>query len=338
MSMDLQKKPLRDEKDKKNSLRNISGKIICTLLAILMWVYVTYDENPMSTGTYTNIPVTLVGITELEKRNLTVLEGELVATIKVSGPRNVLSKVMKGNIGVVADVSNITAAGEQYPIITVTGIPDSLSVEEKKITSGKLVTDVLIKKVLPLQAELVGTMDENLVEDNKKIEPEQITVKGAEKLLQNVTAWTEPIDVGTISKSENIYKTGIVIKDSAGKALTAGAITKSDSEATVTIECLSRREVPLNLPHIVGSLSGYNINITDMSPETVIITGPVEDVEMVDSLDVEEIDAYYAMASKRFVREIILPENIKCESSVVTVSVDIISKEQANGNGEVSSQ
>ncbi len=338
MSMDLQKKSLRDEKDKKNSFRSISGKIVCTLLAILMWVYVTYDENPISTGTYTNLPVTLVGITELEKRNLTILEGELLATIKVSGPRNVLGKVIKGNIGVVADVSNITAVGEQNPIITITGIPESLSVEEKKITEGKLVTDVLIKKVLPLQAELVGTMGENLVENNKKVEPEQITVKGAEKLLQNVTAWTEPIDVGTISKSENVYKTGIVLKDSLGKALTAGLILKSDSEATVTIECLSRREVPLNPPHIVGSLSGYNINITEMSPETVFITGPVEEVELIDSLDVEEIDAYYAMSSKKFLKEIILPENIKCESSVVTVSVDIISKDHVNNNGEVSSQ
>ena len=308
---------------KKTASKKFWGKVVCGLLAILMWIYVSYDENPTSTNTYTNIPVTITGIAELEARNITVLSGTLSVAVKVSGARNALSRLNKSDINAIADVSNITGTGEQNPIITIVGIPDALSVEEKKITSGKLVTDILIKKIVEVGIDITGTMNDSVIEGEKRVTPEQITIKGPGTLLENVTAWTEAIDVSNITKSENIYNTGIVLKDSSGGIIKNEMITKSENEATVTINCLGKKEVKVNKPDIVGSLSGYIVNVESVSPETVVITGPVETVENIDSVDVDDIDAYYAIASKSFARDLRLPEDDRSETSRVSVSVSV---------------
>lgn len=308
---------------KKTASKKFWGKVVCGLLAILMWIYVSYDENPTSTNTYTNIPVTITGIAELEARNITVLSGTLLVAVKVSGARNALSRLNKSDINAIADVSNITGTGEQNPIITIVGIPDALSVEEKKITSGKLVTDILIKKIVEVGIDITGTMNDSVIEGEKRVTPEQITIKGPGTLLENVTAWTEAIDVSNITKSENIYNTGIVLKDSSGGIIKNEMITKSENEATVTINCLGKKEVKVNKPDIVGSLSGYIVNVESVSPETVVITGPVETVENIDSVDVDDIDAYYAIASKSFARDLRLPEDVRSETSRVSVSVSV---------------
>ena len=307
---------------KKTASKKFWGKVVCGLLAILMWIYVSYDENPTSTNTYTNIPVTITGIAELEARNITVLSGTLSVAVKVSGARNALSRLNKSDINAIADVSNITGTGEQNPIITIVGIPDALSVEEKKITSGKLVTDILIK-IVEVGIDITGTMNDSVIEGEKRVTPEQITIKGPGTLLENVTAWTEAIDVSNITKSENIYNTGIVLKDSSGGIIKNEMITKSENEATVTINCLGKKEVKVNKPDIVGSLSGYIVNVESVSPETVVITGPVETVENIDSVDVDDIDAYYAIASKSFARDLRLPEDVRSETSRVSVSVSV---------------
>lgn len=311
------------EEKKKLASKKLWGKVACALLAILMWIYVSYDENPKTTNTYTNIPVTINGIAELEQRNITVLSGELTVAVKISGTRNALSRLNKSDINAVVDVSNITGIGEQNPIISIVGIPDSLSVEEKKVTSGKIVTDILIKKVVEVGIDITGTMHDNIVEGEKSVSPAQITVKGPNTLLENVTAWTEAIDVSGIAESENIYNTGIVLKDSSGSIIKSDMITKSDNEATVTINCLGRKEVKVNAPNVVGSLSGYIVRVESVNPDTVVITGAVEDVESIESVDVDDIDAYYTLSSKSFARDIRVPEGIECEPTRVTVSVSV---------------
>lgn len=321
-----EKKQLSEADEKKKAAsKRFWGKLACTLLAILMWIYVSYDENPTSTNTYTNIPVTVTGIAELESRNITVLSSELSIAVKISGARNTLSKLNKSDINAIVDVSNITGTGVQTPLISIAGIPDSLSVEEKKITSGALVTDSLIRKTVEVGIDITGTMSENIIEGEKSVFPSQISVKGPSTLLESISAWTEPVDVSNITKSENIYNTGIVLKDASGAAVTSEMITKSDNEATITVNCLAKKEIPVNSPDVVGSLSGYDVVVENVEPQTVTVVGPVEAVEKITAVDLDEIDAYYAMSAKSFTREIKLPDDIECETAYATVTVSIVS-------------
>ncbi len=310
-----------EEKETKNYKGFL--KIVCTMLALLLWFYVSYDKNTSSSNTFKNIPVSIIGIEKLEERNLAVLSGELYASVKLSGERTVLSRVNKADIKAVVDVSDITTAGEQNPLITIKGIPDALSVEERKIVSGKLVTDVLVKKSLDLNIDFIGKMADTVVEGEKTVIPTQVTVKGPATLLSDISAWTEAIDVSNVKSSENIFTSGIVLKNSSGEALRSDMITVSDAEATVTLICQGKKEIEVLPPEIVGSLSGYNVTIERIEPSTVVITGAIEDIELIDSVALKPIDAYNAGISKTIRSDLEFPENIYCETTKVNITLGV---------------
>ncbi len=317
-----------EEKETKNY--KIFLKVICTMLAVLLWVYVSYDKNTTSSNTFKNIPVTIVGIESLEGRNLAVLSGELYASVKLSGSRNVLARVNKADIKAVVDVSDITTVGEQNPLITIMGIPDTLSVEDRRIVSGKLITDVLLKKSLDLNIDFVGKMDDSVVEGEKTVLPTQVTVRGPSTLLSDITAWTTSIDISNVKSSENIFNTGIVLKDNLGEEIKSNMITVSDTQATVTLLCQGKKEVPVTEPEIVGSLSGYNVTIETMEPSTVVITGPLEELELIDSITLSPVDAYYVDTYKTVRCDIVLPENVSCETTKINVTLTKHSLDEEN--------
>ena len=98
-----------------------------------------------------------------------------------------------------------------------------------------------------------------------------------------------------------------MLKDNAGSLVSSNMITVSDVSATVTLTCQGKKEVTLEEPQITGSLDGYNISIEKINPEKVVITGPIEAVAVIESLELESIDALYATEKVRC--KIILPTN-----------------------------
>ena len=311
----------RNEEENNNRSKGILGKIACVLIALILWVYVAYEKNPDADKTYTNIPVSLAGIEVLEDRNLTVLTSDMYASVKLSGTRNILSKVEKKDIKAVVNVSDITTIGEQNPILTISGLPDAINVDERKIISGTLVTDKLERKTLSVNIEFSGKMDDKIVEGGKTVFPSEVTVKGPGTLLQNLKAWTEPIDISGVKKSENNFNTGIVLKDASGNIVDSSMITVSDTSATVTLTCQGKKEIAIEKPEIVGTLEGYNISVSRVNPEKVVIIGPIEAIAVIDSLELHSIDALFA--SETVWCNLIVPDNITCDTSKVEVELVI---------------
>ena len=133
-------------------------------------------------------------------------------------------------------------------------------------------------------------------------------------------------------KSENIFNTGIVLKDSAGEKVTSNMITVSDTSATVTLNCKGKKEVELNPPEIIGTLEGYNITVEKLSPDKVVIIGAIEDLALIDSLDIQPLDALFA--SEKVKCSIIIPENITCDTTKTEVTLKIESLEETEETEE----
>ncbi|MBQ2942197.1 MAG: hypothetical protein IJD97_08175 [Clostridia bacterium] len=319
--MSKEQKNTKPAEENINRGKNLLGKVICALLAIILWVYVSYDKKPETAKEFTNIPVTLTGIEVLEGRNLTVLSNDMFVKVKLSGTRSILSRVNKKDIKAIVDLSDTTSLGEQYPIVTIAGIPDALSVEEKKIVSGKLLIDNLVKKNLDLNIEVTGKMADSVIEGEKTVSPTHVTIRGPESTLKSVTAWTTPVDVSKINSSVSTFTTGIVLKSANGEAIETDMITLSETSAAVTMKCRGKKELEVNVPEIIGSKAGYNITVEKIEPETVMVVGPIEEISILGSVDVEPIDAYNATENVR--TNLILPENMQCETTKINVKLKL---------------
>lgn len=319
--MSKEQKNTKPAEENINRRKNLLGKVICALLAIILWVYVSYDKKPETAKEFTNIPVTLTGIEVLEGRNLTVLSNDMFVKVKLSGTRSILSRVNKKDIKAIVDLSDTTSLGEQYPMVTIAGIPDALSVEEKKIVSGKLLIDNLVKKNLDLNIEVTGKMADSVIEGEKTVSPTHVTIRGPESTLKSVTAWTTPVDVSKINSSVSTFTTGIVLKSANGEAIETDMITLSETSAAVTMKCRGKKELEVNVPEIIGSKAGYNITVEKIEPETVMVVGPIEEISILGSVDVEPIDAYNATENVR--TNLILPENMQCETTKINVKLKL---------------
>ena len=83
------------------------------LLAVLFWLYVDKTDGSRISDTYYNIPVEFIGETDvLAGRGLMLENGQDISiTLRLSGPRTVLSNLKKEDIHIWANLTSIGAIG-----------------------------------------------------------------------------------------------------------------------------------------------------------------------------------------------------------------------------------
>lgn len=313
----------RSGNDEKKRSRTWLGLLACLFLAFLMWVYVVYEEVPTTTKLFSNLRVESVsGADVLAGRDLTIYEKNITVSVKLSGKRSTLAKLSRSDIRPSLDVSGITEAGEQRPVIKLSGVPESLSVESIK-TAGKLEIDNLVS--LPAAVDVVkgGKLDASLEEETLTVDPASVTITGPEKLLKNVTVCTEAVNVSDIKKSETMYAPNLIIKDASGAQISPGLIKiysegKVVTKANVTVYCLKNKKVPVSEPEIEGTLEG--IVIDTISPMIVTVTGPIEAVDRIESVSSAPIPAEDIYAGGRFSLPLALEDGVTCNVDEVTFS------------------
>ncbi|MDP4133888.1 MAG: CdaR family protein [Bacillota bacterium] len=309
-------------KEKREHKRDLWTRVLCLLFAIVMWTYTAYVENPITTRTFTGINIQIIGQENLEKRNLTVLYGnDMKLSLKLSGSRNTLGKVSPSDIIATADVSNITSVGAQNVDIKVGGLSDLITVEEKKITNSRLVVDYLNSKKLNVNIDIVGTMGENRIESQKSVSPSQVTVTGPATLLKGITAWTEGVDISKLASSENVFKTGIVLKNTSGETVNTSLLSLNEVETTVTFKCLGKRIVPVKAPKLEGYSEGFNFKAESIDPAEITITGLVEVVDETNYIDLEPVDVSGMQTGKTVEVKLAIPDGIAAEVSTAKVKI-----------------
>ena len=97
------------EKLKENKL---AVKIICVVLSLLLWIYVSYQENPTMSKTVRNIPLAIAGEQALKENGFSVYSiSEKGVDVKVTAKRLSLRKLNNKTLSAVINVSSIKKSG-----------------------------------------------------------------------------------------------------------------------------------------------------------------------------------------------------------------------------------
>ena len=86
-------------------------RIYSVLIAILLWAFVVYNQNPESTKTVTGITVSYANEAELESQGLVILKSEREPTVDVTvrGRRLSIGRVDSGNVSATVTVPELRA-------------------------------------------------------------------------------------------------------------------------------------------------------------------------------------------------------------------------------------
>lgn len=259
--------------------KNWQLKIICFLLAIVLWFVIINEQNPLSEGSYT-VPITV------ENLNSQYITSNVPKTVyvRLSGPRNTIINVGSSDIKAYIDLSDVQEGTVDVPIHVE--IPSGTELKKQSMTSTKITVDVYTVKEFKLTPHIVGNLDEKDFISELKIVPEKVVVSGARRLIQEVSQAVIEVPVNQ-RNSDFALMAPIHLYDSEGSPVEGLEMTPWQSNVKVTIghDAMSK-SVPLNV-NITGQTANKTVTI---QPTSIQIRGSADTLRSISSIDLPDIN------------------------------------------------
>ncbi|MDD4680977.1 MAG: CdaR family protein, partial [Clostridia bacterium] len=265
-----------------------SLKVISLIVAIILWVFAIRELNPERTQNITNIPVEIINLDQLNRKELTLVKDPpQVVTIRIRGLLNDIYKMNDDNLKAVLDLSDIDWTGTQNMELEIEGLIREISLE--RIPEVPVTINRIINKPIPVKIEVIGNGADGFYVHEATAEPPSVTIYGAQSLVDSVVQGVVRVkldqDEGTIKQSlpiDLVDSTGNIIKSEYLK------LRQDSTMVTIPIHPVKTFDIRAN---IVGNpADGFVIDDIIIDPSQVTINGYASIVNRLTSLLTEPID------------------------------------------------
>lgn len=311
--------------------------ILSLLIAIITWVVISVTVNPDQSMTISDIPVTIpMEKSAAEAQGLSVISGgDAKVSVMVRGKRYKVGALKPGSFKAVADISNVTAAGEYTLKISVTKVNDDSDYNIISVSSEtvKVRFDHLIEKEIPLEAQAEGIKaKDGYILDTVYAMNDEITLKGPQSDIEKVARAVVVTDrKETISQS--LTTDGeLVLYDAENKKLELQYVTHEPDQLQLTVSISQRKTLPLSIKfsNIPDGMTEKTLKYT-ISPSTIEVTGASEVISNVTEINLGFVDFRKIDVGSSFTFQIPLPAGFTNVKDVKTATVkfetdDFVSK------------
>ncbi len=290
--------------------RDNSIRLIAIFMAVLLWVYVANEQNPMSSHTY-QIPLTVQG--EPEGYVFSGLPGKV--SIKVKSPKNLSATLRVSDFTAQVNLSGITEGEQQLPV-QVTAPP---GVEMIQVTPQvvQVAADKITQKSVPVTLNLKGEVAQGLVRGKPVLQPQAVTLEGPGKLLAGINHVGVAVNLSDVEDElvrEVTVQTGV-------KGVT---VSPTRVLVTVPVTSLPVKELPVRVELVGLPAEGYLAGEVVVQPAAVRATGPKQVIDALTEVNVQAVDI--SGVTEDVVREVglVLPNGvISLQPKQVHIAVDI---------------
>jgi YbbR domain-containing protein len=290
--------------------------------AILLWLYINGSSIDLISRDIEGVPVTLTNTDVLASKGLVLSENQnYYVNLRVRGTDKNLNSIDVSEITAKVDLKDIDTAGTYSPKIEVSGLSNTVILDEVKPGNLSLTVDAITDKKYDVTVVTDGKpADDNTVVSAKA--RDQVTVNGSSEELAKLSKVSGVAQVQGMSEDSNQYVT-VKAYDSQGNELTDLDV----SPRAVPVEIIIGKTKPVSVtsPGVSGDVaSGYKVTGVTVSPANVTIGGKQEALDSVGTLALSDINV--AGANSNVTREVKLnlPEGVYLmDSSGDTVSVTV---------------
>lgn len=273
-------------------------KILAFLLALVvsigLWVYAVTVVNPDGRADIKGVRVRLVGLIDLQNRNLMLTEGaEQYVNVSVSGRRSDLKELNSSSLEAIADVSNIDAAGEydlswtlDPPSTVASGDIRLIDTNSNKITVK--VSEYRERTELPVTVEYSGTLADGYVRDAETVSTLSVSGPAEEVgLIDHAVVQVDLEGIGANIDADYPY----TFVDADGTELTLSENVKASSETVhLSVPVLRYKQVELRVKLVEGGgATSKDVDCT-IDPKTIAVTGSEEALEKLNYLEIMTVD------------------------------------------------
>lgn len=258
-------------------------KIVCLLLAIILWFLIINEQNPVSEGSYT-VPVV---IENLDSQYITSNVPKTVY-VRLSGPRNTIINVGPSDIKAYIDLADAQEGDMDVPIHVE--IPSGTELKKQSMATAKITVDVYAVREFNLTPHLVGKMDKDSFISNLKIVPEKVVVSGARRLIQKVDKAVVEIPVGDKNEDFSLMAQ-IHLLAADGSKVDGLEMTPWQSNLRVSIgHNAASKKVPVHVTSYGTVSDGVTLKALKADPDEVEVRGDANVLQGVSRIDLTPVN------------------------------------------------
>ena len=264
---------------------NLGLKITAFVFSVFLWLIVVNIDNPVSSITYNNIPVTIVNDDIITSSGeVYQVVGEQTVSVVVYANRQIQQELTADDIVATADIREMDTSTGLVPITvdipnyrdaSAEAVPRNLQIQREK--SGR--------KVFALTVETTGDERDGYIVGDMTVNPENVTITGAESTLEQIDRAVAQVDINGISEDEE-RSADLILFGKNGNVIGQNQLENNlgDEGITVSIEVLEQKTVPVTAEASGSPAEGYRYTSCTAEPESVQICGKSDVIA-----DVEEI-------------------------------------------------
>ncbi len=287
-------------------------RVLALLLAVIMWVYVSNEQNPVREK--------LVNVS-LEHNELDqnyILTGGLPGSVRlrIQGNQNQLNNLAPGDFKAVVNIPE-GKTGEMVLPVQVSA-PAGLRIAQVIPEEVSVVVDRVISKQIPVAVSIRGTPERDYTALAPQYHPDVVTVRGPSRLVNEISQASAIVDIHQAVKDVTQTVT-----------LTAGSPDVTLNPATIqvvvpVVSTVISKAVPV-LPQVTGTpAEGYAVKGSHTEPATVLVHGPPEVVGAIT--EIKTVPVSIQGAEKSLSREVglVVPQGVTdLEPGRVNIQIEV---------------
>lgn len=306
--------------------RNLQLKAVAVVLATITWAAVVYASNPPDTRTV-NIKV--------PQDSGQVAPYVLVHSIpdlmvRVTGTRQHLDAFDPNALVVIVNYKAITHVGVQTLPLSVINTDRDVLLDNPP-TSIVADVDHLDSRTVSVSVVESQPPPQGYTVTGESTDPSTVTVIGPQHQLAGVEALVT-VDLAT-QKTNFQADEKVTLVDPTGQLLGNFGITiptlpghaQNTVQVNISIVPSLTSRASAVLPRVSGIVApGHQVSASTQSPLTVVLTGPQDLLNTLDSIPTETISVNGLTSSRTFVVNIVTPAGVTATPSTVRVTITVI--------------
>ena len=303
--------------------QKIIVQLVCILLSLGLWIYVTNIENPLKSYELNNVPVEILNSDSLKDAGLALSPNQdFYVKLKIEGNAQELFSIDKSDFKITVDLSEfVLKKGENKIAVNIQEAPSAVKIKNSSGLTITVNTEEYSTKEVPVKSEINVISKSSYYVATPVFSPETVVVSGPESLVNKVT---KVIAEGEESNAvKTIVKNYIMLPvDDNGNEVTGVQLSQKWVEATIEIN--EGKTVPIKI-NTTGTLpNGLRLKSISSDITEIGITGPGEILSNVSEIGTEVIDLSGIKDSTTVEVALGIPDGISIHNGESSIKVNIL--------------
>lgn len=298
--------------------------VLASLMAFVIWILGTLESDPFTDRVFNGIPVTVVG----QPPNTVLFDsiaGQVTVTARMR--QSLAAELRPSDFAATIDLSSVEPGARVSVPISATSTSDLVRIVNVDPAVSAIHLEAVQSSSLPVEVEIEGQVATGYGVAAPQTDPEQVLVRGAAPLVQQVVGVKALVSVAD-AREDVVRTVSVVPVDAQGNSLTVD-LEWSPDQVDVRVRVFRKVQYKPDVevvPDLRGQPSaGYRLGRPVVEPPRVTLEGPSTALEETPFIYTEPISIAGRTQSLSVQSFLSVPVGIRVvESDFVTVTVEIL--------------